>query len=213
MSITEEDFKASNPGCHPKKGNKEYTTGQSPTANYFIIRATAKLMKYYEKTGGDGCGSRAVPKLMSCIKSAIDKVGMRDSQRKFSRRSRVSLAKETGTAFNSTKYVEEKCGHLKQDDEGHLKQVGTPLLDLVNGKFAPGCITHLTISLGKCSTCCCKEGLSTTDIAHKLVYGTHRKCGPFFGMADSLVRLMITAWRAGILLADYQRPCFSLRRK
>lgn len=192
MTQTEEDWKATRQECHSKRGGKFYQL-LSPAADYFIVRATEKLVKDFNKSREGQCKPNLLPPLMSCFKKAMTnwKLGKRCS---------------SPGKCKSDSFIKEQCKHVKQEGEKR------PSMELMGSVAGTPCVTHLKVSMSTCTTCCChpnEGGIASTQISHNLIYGSRYQCGSFFGITDTLIRLITTTWRAGRVIGDYRRPCFT----
>lgn len=69
------------------------------------------------------------------------------------------------------------------------------------------CTSELLLTMDVCSTCCCKAGMISTGIDHRMVQGSPSQCALWFSMTDALLRVLIGLWRAAMVGAFFGKPC------
>jgi len=75
-------------------------------------------------------------------------------------------------------------------------------------ELIPECTSKFKMAMGRCTTCCCKEGLTNLQISHSLVQGKLIKCGVWFGALDALLRSLMSLYRAGMVIQQFAGRCF-----
>jgi len=58
-----------------------------------------------------------------------------------------------------------------------------------------GCLATFKVSLSRCTTCCCRNGLAVGDVRTSLIYGSQQSCAQWFSSVDGLSRSVSTVWR------------------
>jgi len=76
------------------------------------------------------------------------------------------------------------------------------------GGFIPECTSKMQIAMGQCTTCCCKDGLTSLKISHSLIDGRLIDCGVWFGVVDSLLRSLLGLYRSVQVIDLYAGRCF-----
>ena len=106
-------------------------------------------------------------------------------------------------------------GEIKFDCKRYFKnQISSKINAMNTKKFneyikASGCTTRFRLTLGRCSTCCCRNGFFTNTIHHSLVHGSRLKCGTFFSISDALARTAVSMVRVYTMATVYAHTCFS----
>lgn len=71
------------------------------------------------------------------------------------------------------------------------------------------CAHQLNLKLTVCDTCCCKEGLTTSEVTSELIYGEKEECAGVFAIMDGLVRGIMSISRVATI-SDLNGPmCMS----
>jgi len=85
--------------------------------------------------------------------------------------------------------------------EAAFKQANRP-------ELVPECTSKFQMAMGRCTTCCCKEGLTNLQISHALIQGKLIDCGVWFGAVDSLLRAVMSLFRSGMVIGAFGGRCF-----
>jgi len=71
------------------------------------------------------------------------------------------------------------------------------------------CVAQVRVSITQCSTCCCKDGLVSTNVQNKLVVGRQTTCGGWFATMDNIVRTVASGSRWALLVHTFNGMCFA----
>jgi len=72
-----------------------------------------------------------------------------------------------------------------------------------------GCLASFTMSVSRCTTCCCRNGVALSSMSTSLIYGTQKDCAMWFNTIDAFSSVIVTFWRAGVL-GDALMTCSTL---
>jgi len=72
----------------------------------------------------------------------------------------------------------------------------------------PKCLSMFRINAWSCSTCCCREGLSSSEVSHLLIIDND-DCGLWFSTVDTAVRMIFSWWRTGLVVGEIGSACMS----
>jgi len=122
---------------------------------------------------------------------------------------------------NSQNQLEWKSSGTGEDfvtahypNEGPLLSKGEMICSMKNGEEeckAAGlkCAHRLSFKQTTCSTCCCKEGLVSSDVESKLVFGGINECGKWFNLMDGLFRMYVAFSVTGWSHAHFSPICLN----
>jgi len=103
----------------------------------------------------------------------------------------------------------ESKKYTADDGSTHRKEVYTFNKFTVNGeRLEPDCAAKFDVELTTCNTCCCKAGLSTSNIQAEMILDRDAVCTLWFSTAvDPIFRLYMSAQRALALAWQLGFPC------
>jgi len=120
--------------------------------------------------------------------------------------------KANGCQITNMKRLEAKCKKTAIDSTLQKQLNIAPnrfkLMKRLKRLRAPICASKAQVKLRYCNTCCCRNGLAQTTVAHGLVVGKMAKCGPWFSSVDTVLRIYFNALRMGNVLSAYSNRCF-----
>merc|ERR1711964_67814 len=100
-----------------------------------------------------------------------------------------------------------KGWNMYKDKNGHYQYTG---MDCIKNtcrawKQKPYCAAKIVMNLGRCTSCCCNQGLTRSSVAVGLVHGGDVKCGTWFTIMDVVARVYMSLWR-NFMMADHYGP-------
>jgi len=172
--------------------------GSKAHASRIINEANAAKLKWMDRFRRNNYDVQKLLKGMG-----IENAASRGSQ-SMSQRAAYCAEKFKQVNAIQTKKLRRGIGLRGVDNEnsrGHRE-------DLSGTHAVPSCTAHFQLSIGRCTTCCCKQGLITSSISSGLVHGPLGSCAMWFSTVDVAVRLFISVWRTVLTIDNYGTRCF-----
>jgi len=72
-----------------------------------------------------------------------------------------------------------------------------------------GCTSRIKTRISVCTTCCCKQGLTSVDMKHQLIFGDQTSCATWFAAVDAAIRIGISVYRTALVVSMYKQGCWS----
>lgn len=118
----------------------------------------------------------------------------------------LDKAMQQGNADATPKFEADRNTCLK---DYSFKKIFDPAKPMPSGRVRDTCATQVQVRLSRCTTCCCKGGLTSSSVSNRLVAGSSISCGLFFSVTDALVRVVVSLFRTGVIASFYSAPCFT----